>query len=232
MKKFFFLTVLFMSAVTAHAVSTCETRVDKHQDATTLQRVNYCLTPETAAVANPDVPDLVYYGVVDKKPATTKEETASSRGQSYFKGSGVSVYRNYVGTNQFPELENDILSDKELQELREREELARSEAAQRLQGVKGSFSAQKPQRQEPAQTTSSNSGTLKNDAKGISARLNKPGRMMRATVEQAPEEETHTPEVNEETPQPVTNNLAGEPPAAPSDALTDPLSEDDLLDDF
>ena len=231
MKKIFFLTALFLTAVTAHAVSTCETRVDKHQDATTLQRVNYCLTPEMIVSDAPQDPDLVYYGIVDKKPAAQKEETTSSRGQSYFKGSNVSVYRDYVGTNQFPELENDILSDKELQELREREELARSEAAQRLQGIKGSFSAEKPQRQDPAKTASFTLGTLKNDAKGISARLNKPGRMMRET-EQLAEEETPTPQLSEETQEPVADNLAGEPPAELPDTQTSPLAGDDLLDDF
>ena len=42
MKKILFVLVLGFSATAAQA-STCETRVDSHQGATTVQRVKYCL---------------------------------------------------------------------------------------------------------------------------------------------------------------------------------------------
>ena len=42
MKKILFVLVLGFSAAAAQA-STCETRVDSHQGATTVQRVKYCL---------------------------------------------------------------------------------------------------------------------------------------------------------------------------------------------
>ena len=226
MKKFFFLISLLMMSVAAHAVSTCETRVDKHQEATTKERVNYCLTPQLAPVPESDVPDLVYYGVINKKP-TTKKENTSSRGPGSFEGKDLSVHRNYVGTEQFPELENDIRGEKELKELRERTELAQAEASQRLSGVKGSFALEKPQRQEaPAAQPQV---IIKNDAKGISARMHKPGRMMR---ENAPEEETvtATPEADDEDI--PSNNIAGEPDEAETSVNPVPAleGEDELLE--
>ena len=220
------------TAMAAQAVSTCETRVDKHQNATTKQRVNYCLTPQLEATVDPEVPDLVYYGVVNKTPAPAKKESASSLDQSYFHGKDLSVYRNYVGTGQFPELENDILSEKELQELREKEELARLEAIQRARGAQGSFAAQKPQRQNPAKPAkpASSEVTVKNDAKGIAARLSKPGRMMRETSsEEMPEEAAAETEQTEE----LASNVAGEPGEEETPAAqVAPLEEqDELLED-
>lgn len=98
---------LFGGATQIFAASTCETRVDKHQKATTLERVEYCLNEE-ANLPNDDKYSLVYYGVSDKTPAKqTKQQNEKFR-QSYFDDKKWDVSRDYVGTKKFPELVNDI----------------------------------------------------------------------------------------------------------------------------
>ena len=174
MKKIFLLISLIVCLQVVCAASTCETRVDKHQQATTLQRVNYCLSPDQEPEVSVEEPDLVYYGVVDKTPSASREKKASSRRQTYFKEQDLSVYRNYVGTDKFPTLENDILSEKEIQARREAALLEQQEALKSMQGEAGSFAVQKPQRKVVAQQEVS-----VENAKGLAVRLKKPGRFMR-----------------------------------------------------
>lgn len=85
------------------AVSTCETRVDRHQNASTRERVAYCLTPE-AEQPLPAGPELVYYGVSSNKPAPQTEEQPVSKKPVYFDKDGVQVAQDYVDTKNFPRL--------------------------------------------------------------------------------------------------------------------------------
>ena len=79
MNKTFVTFFMFsLAALPAWAASTCETRVDSHQDATTKQRVAYCLTPEAEAPAAPG-PELVYYGVSSSKPAEEPQTEEQKR---------------------------------------------------------------------------------------------------------------------------------------------------------
>lgn len=111
-KTFASLFVLFVAALPAVCASTCETRVDRHQDATTRQRVAHCLTPEAEPPA-PAGPELVYYGVSSSKPQEEKAETAKRRKQMYFDKDGVAVSNDFVDTRQFPVFTNDTLSEQQ-----------------------------------------------------------------------------------------------------------------------
>ena len=173
MKKMITLTVLLVLGAGPLWASTCETRVDSHQQATTLQRVNYCLTPEAEPQETPQQVDMIYYGVVDKSPTAEPEKSGSSRQQTYYTEKNMAVYRDYVGTERFPTLKNDIQSEQEIQQQKQAQALAA--ATQPTKETEGSFSATKPQRQV----------LVAQDQKGISARLNKPGRIMRLVQEPA-----------------------------------------------
>ena len=110
MNKTFVTFFMFsLAALPAWAASTCETRVDSHQDATTKQRVAYCLTPEAEAPAAPG-PELVYYGVSSSKPAEEPQTEEQKREPVYFDKNGVAVSQNYVESKNFPPFENDRLS--------------------------------------------------------------------------------------------------------------------------
>ena len=111
-KTFASLFVLFVAALPAVCASTCETRVDRHQDATTRQRVAHCLTPEAEPPA-PAGPELVYYGVSSSKPQEEKAETAKRRKQMYFDKNGVAVSNDFVDTRRFPVFTNDTLSEQQ-----------------------------------------------------------------------------------------------------------------------
>lgn len=116
MKKTLILVSLLAAAVTSHA-STCETRVDKHQKATTLQRVDYCLTPEQAAPAAPG-PEVIVSSVTTKEPAPAAQKSAPLT-QEYYPQDQVEVTHGYVGTTHFPQFKNDISSERELKEMQQ-----------------------------------------------------------------------------------------------------------------
>ena len=105
MKKFFTLLVSCSLPAMLAAQSTCETRVDAHQKATTTQRVAYCLTPDEVVETDYTYANLVYSGVSshtpqDAKPAVVKPTAKAG----YFKPERVAVDRSYVGTGHFPQL--------------------------------------------------------------------------------------------------------------------------------
>lgn len=134
MKKSFAFFILLAAALPGFCASTCETRVDKHQDASTRERVAYCLTPETESLDNTTGPELVYYGVSSNEP---EEETAQQgrRRQIYFDKDGVAVSQDYVWTKKFPPFANDTLSEQERLALEQAEkealEKAQKEAAKK-----------------------------------------------------------------------------------------------------
>ena len=105
-KTFASFFVLFSAALPAVCASTCETRVDAHQDASTRQRVEYCLTPEKAAPVAPG-PEVVYYGVSSAAPTNEAAADEKQRKQVYFDKDGVALSQNYVDTSKFPSFTND-----------------------------------------------------------------------------------------------------------------------------
>ncbi len=111
MKNILVFISLLGLAPLLHA-STCETRVDSHQKASTLERTYYCLTPEQAAPELPG-PTLIYENVTTKAPENeTVTETVPLK-QEYYPQNEVSVTRGYVGTAYFPKWKNDIISEQE-----------------------------------------------------------------------------------------------------------------------
>ena len=128
MKKIFLLLGMITAVCAAHA-STCETRVDKHPKATTLERVDYCLTPEATPVVEETLPTVIYYGVSEQAPAKDNQENTSSRKQKYFDEEEVAVKQQYVGSDQFPVFKNDIPSEQERQTWQVVSEVKKQETA-------------------------------------------------------------------------------------------------------
>ncbi len=127
MKKTVLLISVCLSSVCAAAQSTCETRVDAHPKATTLQRVNYCLTPDPVAPAPRAGEDLVFSGVTPRGVPQTQQAPArpSARKGSFAPGQ-VEVVQNLVPTQSFPKLTNAQLSE---QEKRDRQKALEEERA-------------------------------------------------------------------------------------------------------
>ena len=131
MKKILLVLFLF-SACTLSARTTCEDRVDAHQRASTVQRVDYCLNePEEEAPVSAEV---IYYGVVTPDSENAQEEKATAK-DGYYKDSKMKVSRGYLGTRQFPAFTNNRLSESERERQRKQlqqaqEELAKQQAAE------------------------------------------------------------------------------------------------------
>lgn len=125
-RNFAYFLMCLLAAMPAVAQSTCETRVDSHPQATTKQRVAYCLTPEKEPPA-PAGPQLVYYGVSSNEPEPEPQEQSTDREPVYFDKDGVEVNQQFMDTKSFPSFENDTLSTQERAAL---ERLAREDAAQ------------------------------------------------------------------------------------------------------
>ncbi len=104
MKKLFFLGIFCCFSFPLMGQSTCQTRVDAHQDATTKQRVAYCLTPEYTA------PEHTHDGLVFSTvstPATPTSAKPSQRPTSkpgVFKAQDYTVTQEYVTSTQFPQV--------------------------------------------------------------------------------------------------------------------------------
>lgn len=179
MKKTF--AIFFMLSTAALpafcAVSTCETRVDRHQTATTRERVAYCLTPE-AEQPLPPGPELVYYGISTNKPAPETEETPVSKKPVYFDKDGVQVAQDYVDTKKFPAFTNDVLSEQERLAL---EQAAKEEAARQ---AKLAASAQAPKRLAESASLTAPSVLAEEEEQGLLARQKKPKRFMKAVAQE------------------------------------------------
>ena len=157
-----------LAALPAFAASTCETRVDSHQDATTNQRVAYCLTPEAEAPAAPG-PTLVYYGVSGSKPAEEPKQDEEKREPVYFDKNGVQVTQNFVDSDNFPPFENDRLS---VQDRAAARELGKEEAAKSASCCEDNLLAS-------AQDGAGNESLDNETAAGRAARQTKPRRFMK-----------------------------------------------------
>ncbi len=147
MKNTLILISLFVAATAAQA-STCETRVDSHQKATTLERADYCLTPDKAAPQDPG-PTLIYESVTTNAPDKETAQKSAPLKQTYYPQDEVQVARGYVSTDRFPQLKNDIPSQRELQE---------------EQQAKAAEAKKETSQQKPARTMSSPSDGVQKTA--------------------------------------------------------------------
>ena len=106
------LSACFLSSV-AGAQSTCETRVDAHQQASTMQRVHYCLTPQSEPVSNPG---LVFSGVSSPRSSVSyvpSEDEPLARDGS-FKPQKVGIAKVFVETRRFPKWREGRVSQQEM----------------------------------------------------------------------------------------------------------------------
>lgn len=112
MRKILILLSSFFLPVLAGAQSTCETRVDAHQRATTKQRVAYCLTPDSVAADDTNA-GLVFSGVSAHYPSEVQpvDVGGAKAKEGSFKPEQVVVSRSYVGTAQFPQVFEDDASE-------------------------------------------------------------------------------------------------------------------------
>lgn len=227
MKKTFAVFVLFVgAALPVFSASTCETRVDKHPDATTKERVSYCLTPEAEPPA-PAGAELVYYGVSGSEPqdASARDERYK---QKYFDKNGVAVAQDYVGTRQFPAFTNNALSEQERMAL----EQAEKEAWAKNQEEADKKAAAK--NQPPASAAQDEREPEMSKAQ-LAARKNKPKRFMK---ESAPEPESAAQAYSSDTPvnelqqaqalenDPLSSSSGNAGGGAPNGFLDDSLLDD------
>ena len=120
MKKTVIFFAFCIIAVGARAQSTCETRVDAHQRATTNQRVNYCLVPGYGEEARQG-PHLIFsssnaYTVPQAAPSRPLRATAK---KGSFDDADIEVTHSFVQTRQFPKFADDHVSEQYKREYRE-----------------------------------------------------------------------------------------------------------------
>lgn len=231
------LTLLLLTAAcAAHAVSTCETRVDSHQKATTRQRVVYCLTEEAAPAASAG-PELVYSGTYSKEP-DVQEPVKSTAKKGYFKENKVSIYHQYVGSGRFPAFSNDTLSQQEkaaleqayLKELEQQKEALEQQQKEALAplAVKKATSERAPARLEAPTEEEAQAVSPDVLASGLKARQQKPKRILKAALE----EDTAQPALEQPAEPAGQAALSQSEVAVQNDPLlSDSYQGDDLLED-
>ena len=113
MKRIFLFFCAGILATTASAQSTCLTRVDAHQQATTKERISYCLSPDTVqGTANNS--GVIFSGVsLRQVPVSYVEEQKPTATNGYFKEDQVTVSKNFVSTQRFPQLTESRMSVQE-----------------------------------------------------------------------------------------------------------------------
>lgn len=112
MKKILISCLAFTAATGAWAQSTCETRVDAHQKATTNQRVNYCLVPGYGEENNQG-PQLIFSSTETYTVAQPAQQGAvrPKAEQGRFDDANVEVTHSFVQTRQFPKWGDDRVSE-------------------------------------------------------------------------------------------------------------------------
>ena len=181
MKKTVSLFSVILFAGMLHAQSTCETRVDAHQEATTTQRVAYCLTPQYGGTVDNSNAGLIFSGISTRyvPPAQTSSQKPTAR-NGYFRPEEVVVARDYVDTMQFPRIAQG-----------RGDELLMDEAKPTLQPVVVTPAQDQPesapvQQQEAVQAQQ----TVQETPAGIRARQHKPARRgMQAIAQTQPSEQ-------------------------------------------
>ena len=237
---FFLLTV----AASAYAVSTCETRVDSHQKASTKQRVEYCLMQEPTPTP-PAGPELVYTGTYSVEPAD-QQPVKSTVKDGYFRDDKMSVQHQYVGSRNFPKFTNDTLSEQERAELTRAylRELDQQHQAANSAVVKEVMTERAPARlsdntahvqpQEiPVASLLKEQQTV-TTTQGMKKRQQKPQRFMKEEpVEQEPVATTQEAVQPQQTVQPAetVSSTAGAPAASNDPLFSAANGDDDLLND-
>lgn len=233
MKKTVFVFFVCLLSVGAGAQSTCETRVDAHPHATTMQRVNYCLN--AAQEDSYNNPGLVFSGVTVRHPADEKAASHPTAHNGYFKQDKIEVNQTFVQTQQFPKFTNDTLSEREIWQRRQaskQQEVAVPEAV-RLPQEK--FMSQEVVRLQQGKQLVE----VPETKAGLKARKTKPGRRLvqepvvnEEAAPQAPAQEV-TPVADEyaydsATPQPyapATQDAQEYVPAQPSAQPYEPYTQ-------
>lgn len=109
MKKLFYVFVFsFTAAPLLAAASTCETRVDKHQDASTSERVEYCLTEDPAPEETPAT-EVVLSDVYSVQYPKTKTKKAPAQTQETKVYTKAPTSMEYLDRDDYPAFRNDIL---------------------------------------------------------------------------------------------------------------------------
>lgn len=116
MKNTCFVLGFCLCAGWTWAQSTCETRVDAHQQASTVQRVHYCLNggQEESSVTNPA---MVFSGVSSPKQQPTVQPTKQGNTvarSGVFKTKRIRVSQEFVPTRKFPQLDDGRVSQQEI----------------------------------------------------------------------------------------------------------------------
>lgn len=210
MKKTVLLVSICLSSVYAVAQSTCETRVDAHPKATTLQRVHYCLTPEVGAPVQRAGENLVFSGISSRQgPAPKQEVEKPSARNGSFTPQKVEVVQHLVPTETFPQLTNEQLSEQEKLARQKALEEERAKIEQAL--AKEDLKPQEHMMSEVLETTS-----------GLKARKKKPGRrwvkqpQVDASQENASVQPSVEPDTLEEV-SPVAEEYAYDQSALPAE---------------
>ena len=127
MKKILSVYLLF-TACALSAQTTCEMRVDAHQGASTMQRVDYCLNAPVE-LDPMDNAEVIYYGVVSTQDKQQAQDAKATAKDGYYQSEQVKVSRGYMGTRKFPAFTNDTLSESEREMQRRHLQEAKDEIA-------------------------------------------------------------------------------------------------------
>ena len=120
MKKLTVLFLLLAAGAPLCAESTCETRVDRNLDKTTMQKVHYCLTPEAEPDPGPE-PQVVYFAAYDSRaPRPVKHKIPMEIVQpenAIYHEEALSKNREYWEAKNYPLFTNDIPSSEDEREV-------------------------------------------------------------------------------------------------------------------
>ena len=120
MKKLTVLFLLLAAGAPLCAESTCETRVDRTLDKTTMQKVHYCLTPEAEPDPGPE-PQVVYFAAYDSRaPRPVKHKIPMEIVQpenAIYHEEALSKNREYWEAKNYPLFTNDIPSSEDEREV-------------------------------------------------------------------------------------------------------------------
>lgn len=119
MNKLSILFLLLAAGVPLCAQSTCETRVDRNLDKTTMEKVHYCLTPEEEPVSDKE-PQVIYFSAYDSRaPRPVKHKIPLEIVQPgvVYHEEALSKNREYWEAKSYPLFTNDVLSSQDEQEV-------------------------------------------------------------------------------------------------------------------
>jgi len=210
-----FALLLCLAALPAGAASTCETRVDNHQNASTSQRVAYCLGDDETWT-EPERPELIYSGVYGNNPQEEEEVTPTKNKDPYFRANKKTVSQEYVESEQFPDFKNAYMSEQERVALEQKIMLARKIAAGNYH-----ITRQKPARLDTKVRRQVSTASITVETRsGLVRRQTKPHRTM-MTTGYTEEQFTETQSNNDSS----EDGLAGTPfdEAAPANSSPDTL---------